>query len=125
MTFDLDDPEASAPRRANLDALRQARPDLAVDLTLGDTRETLAGRAEALAGWAFWYQDSAHDIDGIAAEWAVLASLAGPGALVVFDDVDHRHTWAKRFAAEIAPGAWCWRTWICGTRRQLWAQRVE
>ncbi|MEO1312128.1 MAG: hypothetical protein AAFV51_14365, partial [Pseudomonadota bacterium] len=43
MTFDLDDPEASAPRRANLDALRQARPDLAVDLTLGDTRETLAG----------------------------------------------------------------------------------
>lgn len=124
VSFDLDDPEIAPLREANIEVARRARPDVAVSVILGDTRATLARSAADLAGWGLWFQDSDHTPAGIAAEWFALESLAAEDALCVFDDVDHRHPWAKRFAAEIAPGRWCWRTWFSGPRRQFWAQRV-
>lgn len=124
VTFDHDDPEIAPLREATIQSAKHARPDVDVKIILGDTRATLAENAAELAGWGLWFQDSDHTPAGIAAEWSALENLAASDAVCIFDDVDHRHPWARRFAVEIAPGRWCWRTWFSGARRQFWAQRV-
>jgi len=137
LTFDYDgDPttddvseadwaQLRAIREAALQTIRAVRPDLDLRFIDGDTRGTLAAEGEALDGWAFWFQDSMHDEAGVAAEWALAGPRAGPGAVVVFDNMDHRRPWGRRFTQEIAPEAgWCWRAAAVGPQRRLWARRI-
>jgi predicted O-methyltransferase YrrM len=126
-TFDYDgDPTTTLPdaaweelksiRQSTLDLIQKEFPGCKVEYLEGDTRQILSRFLEdRQLRWDLFFQDSMHFHDGISAEWTSMRAHASEKAVVVFDDIDENHEFARWFKAhEVQKG---WVTHSVGPKR--------
>ena len=59
---------------------------------------------------------------GIYREWEILKHYMNPGAVIAFDNVDHRHPFGRHFIRSVITEKWSYQTYISGRNRQLWCR---
>lgn len=109
-------------RHGNLKLIQEHCPLVEIEFIDGDSRKTLPETVLKSGEWDFWFQDSMHYKEGIYQEWNILKDRMKPGAAIAFDNVDHRHPFARDFIRNVMTSDWSYQTYISGRNRQLWCR---
>lgn len=117
--------ELASIRMQNLERIREFCPLVTIEFVDGDSRKTLPATLERSGNWDFWFQDSMHYKEGIYQEWSILKGHINPGAVIAFDNVDHRHAFGRHFIRNVVTEQWAYQTYISERNRQLWCRTPQ